>query len=195
MVNQVVLFESQREGRPHIFLCAPAQSAFCCQTTPVFSDGFQDIRRHSRCVLVADLTIRCDLQRKVEGDRRIVLVYTEGQLVTLRDGVYNIPIEKVLIDPEKVAVDGENVLITSENPLIEAVIDGLNANKNTTENAKKLFAHMSFDGVFGRNDIIDIVNISITAAGNLINKLKEAELIEPVIGQGKGKYKFAEPKK
>ena len=72
----------------------------------------------------------------------------------------------MLIDPEKVAVDGENVLITSENPLIEAVIDGLNANKNTT-----------------------------TAVGNLINKLKEAELIEPVIGQGKGKYKFAEPKK
>ena len=101
----------------------------------------------------------------------------------------------MLIDPEKVAVDGENVLITSENPLIEAVIDGLNANKNTTENAKKLFAHMSFDGVFGRNDIIDIVNISFTAAGNLINKLKEAELIKPVIGQGKGKYKFAEPKK
>ena len=54
---------------------------------------------------------------------------------------------------------------------------------------------MSFDGVFGRNDIMDIVNISITAAGNLINKLKEAELINPVIGQGKGKYKFAEPKK
>lgn len=114
---------------------------------------------------------------------------------TLYNLNYNIPIEKVLIDPEKVAVDGENVLIASENPLIEAAIDSLNANKNTKENAKKLFAHMSFDGVFGRNDIMDIVNISITAAGNLINKLREAELLEPVIGQGKGKYKFAEPKK
>lgn len=114
---------------------------------------------------------------------------------TLYNLNYNIPIEKVLIDPEKVAVDGENVLIASENHLIEATIDSLNANKNTKENAKKLFAHMSFDGVFGRNDIMDIVNISITAAGNLINKLKEAELIEPVIGQGKGKYKYAEPKK
>ena len=58
-----------------------------------------------------------------------------------------------------------------------------------------MFAHMSFDGVFGRNDIMDIVNISITAAGNLINKLKEAGLIESVIGQGKGKYRFAEPTK
>ena len=101
----------------------------------------------------------------------------------------------MLIDPEKVAVDGENVLIASENLLIEAAIDSLNANKNTKENAKKLFAHMSFDGVFGRNDIMDIVNISITAAGNLINKLKETGLIEPIIGQGKGKYKFTEPKK
>jgi len=88
MVNQVVLFESEREGRPHILLCVSAQSAFCCQTTPVFSDGFQDIRCHSRCVFVTDLTIRCDLQRKVEGDRRIVLIYAEGQLVTFRNGVY-----------------------------------------------------------------------------------------------------------
>ena len=88
MVNQAVLFKSQREGRSHILLCAPAQSTFRCQTVPVISDGFQDIRRHSRCVLGADLTLRCDLQCKVEGDRRIVLVYAEGQLVTLRDGVY-----------------------------------------------------------------------------------------------------------
>ena len=88
MVNQAVLFESQREGRSHIFLCAPAQSTFRCQTIPVFSDSFQDIRRHSCCVLGADLTIRCDLQRKVKGDRRFVLIYTEGQLVTFRDRVY-----------------------------------------------------------------------------------------------------------
>ena len=114
---------------------------------------------------------------------------------TLYNLNYNVPIEKVLIDPEKVAVDGENVLIASEKLLIEAAINSLNANKNTKENVKKLFAYMSFDGVFGRNDIMGLVNISITAAGNLINKLKEAGLIEPIIGRGKGKYKFTEPKK
>lgn len=114
---------------------------------------------------------------------------------TLYNLNYKVPIEKVLFDPKKVAVDGEKVLIASENLLIEAEIDSLNANKNTKKNAKKLFAYMSFDGVFGRNDIIGIVNISITAAGNLINKLKEAGVIEAVIGQGKGKYKFTEQKK
>ncbi len=109
---------------------------------------------------------------------------------TLYNLNYNVPIEKVLIDSEKVAVDGEKVLITSENLLIEAAIDGLTANKNTKENAKKLFEHMHFDGVFGRSDIMEILNISITAAGNLINKLKNAKLIGSVAGQGKGKYRF-----
>ena len=113
---------------------------------------------------------------------------------TLYNLNYNIPIENVLIDPQKVAVDGENVLIASENLSVEAAIDALNANQNTKKSAKKLFKHMGFDGVFGRNDIMDIMNISITAAGNLINKLKAAKLIEPVLGKGKGKYKFARPK-
>ena len=53
---------------------------------------------------------------------------------------------------------------------------------------------MGIDGVFGRSDIAAITNDSVTAAGNLLNKLKEAELIEPVRGQGKGKYKFVIPK-
>ena len=33
-----------------------------------------------------------------------------------------------------------------------------------------------------------------SAAGNLITKLKNADLIEPVSGFGKGKYKFVSPK-
>ena len=39
-----------------------------------------------------------------------------------------------------------------------------------------------------------IAKDSVTAAGNLITKLKNADLIEPVSGFGKGKYKFVAPK-
>ena len=39
-----------------------------------------------------------------------------------------------------------------------------------------------------------ITKDSVTAAGNLITKLKNADLIEPVSGFGKGKYKFIAPK-
>ena len=41
---------------------------------------------------------------------------------------------------------------------------------------------MGVDGVFGRFDIAAITKDSVTAAGNLITKLKNADLIEPVSG-------------
>ncbi len=53
---------------------------------------------------------------------------------------------------------------------------------------------MGVDGVFGRSDIAAITKDSVTATGNLITKLKNVDLIEPVSGFGKGKYKFTAPK-
>ena len=41
---------------------------------------------------------------------------------------------------------------------------------------------MGVDGVFGRFDITAITKDSVNAAGNLIAKLKNADLIEPVSG-------------
>ena len=57
----------------------------------------------------------------------------------------------------------------------------------------RLFNQMGVDGIFGRSDIMDVVGISITAAGNLIAKLKDAGLIQTVSGHGKGKYKSTAP--
>lgn len=113
--------------------------------------------------------------------------------VTLYNLNYNVPVEKVLITPEKVVVDGEKVLITPECLSIQNAINGIKATKATKEKAKILFEQMEFDGIFGRKDIMEILSISITAAGNLLNNLKNAGLIEAVRGYGKGKYKFIEP--
>ena len=77
---------------------------------------------------------------------------------------------------------------------IDVAIEELNATSNTIEKVKIIFASMGFDGIFGRSDIATITNDSVTAAGNLITKLKNAGLIESVRGFGKGKYKFIEPK-
>jgi ATP-dependent DNA helicase RecG len=82
----------------------------------------------------------------------------------------------------KVTIEDENV-----------AIDRLNASQGTIAKAKAVFANMGADGVFGRSDIAAITKDSVTAAGNLITKLKNADLIEPVSGFGKGKYKFTPP--
>lgn len=37
---------------------------------------------------------------------------------------------------------------------------------------------------------VETIDVSASTAGDLIKKIKEAEIIEAVIGYGKGKYKF-----
>ena len=114
-------------------------------------------------------------------------------IVTLYNLNYNVPVEKVSVAPEKVAIDEENMLIEAQKLSIQKAINSLDAKKNITANAIRLFNQMGVDGIFGRNDIMEVVGISITAAGNLISKLKDAGLIQAVSGHGKGKYKFTAP--
>ena len=114
-------------------------------------------------------------------------------IVTLYNLNYNVPIEKVPVGPEEVAVGEKNMLIEAQKLSIQKAINSLDAKKNIKENAMRLFIQMGIDGIFGRSDIMDIVGISITAAGNLITKLKDAGLIQAVSGYGKGKYKFNKP--
>ena len=98
------------------------------------------------------------------------------------------------INTAKVMIEDENVAITPDYLAIEVAIDGLNASQATIKKAKMVFASMGVDGIFGRSDIAAITSDSVTAAGNLITKLKNADLIEAVSGFGKGKYKFRVPK-
>lgn len=95
---------------------------------------------------------------------------------------------------EDLMMEGENVAIDSNYVAIEVAIERLNANKATIQKAKLVFASMGLDSIFGRSDIASITKDSVTAAGNLITKLKRADLIESVSGFGKGKYKFIKPK-
>ncbi len=97
------------------------------------------------------------------------------------------------VNTTKVAIEDENIAIAPDHVAIEVAIDGLNASQATIEKAKAVFASMGVDGIFGRSDIAAITKDSVTAAGNLITKLKNAELIEAVSGFGKGKYKFIAP--
>lgn len=109
--------------------------------------------------------------------------------VTLYNLNYGTP-----VNAAKVTIEGENIAIAPNHVAIEVAIGKLNATQTTIDKAKAVFADMGVDGVFGRSDVAAITHDSVTAAGNLINKLKNAELIEPVSGFGKGKYKFVVPK-
>lgn len=100
-----------------------------------------------------------------------------------------------LANAAKITIEDKNVAITPNYVAIGVAIDRLNANQATIEKAKAIFTNIGTDTIFGRSDIAAITGDSVTAAGNLITKLKKANLIEAVKGYGKGKYKFIEPQK
>ena len=94
--------------------------------------------------------------------------------------------KKVAIENQKLAVEGKKVAIDR----LKEKIYSLSGNNKTKENVEKVLLEISIDDVFGRTEIANILGVSDTAAGNLINKMKEVGLIEAVEGYGKGKYKF-----
>ena len=93
-------------------------------------------------------------------------------------------------EPGNMAVDNENVAVGDKNMAIETRIAGIKFNIRTKNNIVKLYTKVGFTDIFGRSDVSDICDISYSAAGNLISKMKEYKLIAEVKGCGKGKYRF-----
>ena len=112
--------------------------------------------------------------------------------VTLYNLNYGIT-AKVAIEDENLAIAPNHVAIAPDHVAIEVAIGKLNVNQATIEKVRAVYESIGIDGVFGRSDIATITNDSVTAAGNLIAKLKKAGLIEAVRGYGKGKYQFVKP--
>ena len=73
---------------------------------------------------------------------------------------------------------------------MDVAIDKLHVTAPTKEKIRLIFSQIGPDGTFGRKEFTGILGISQTSAGNLINKLKKAGIVEAVSGLGKGKYKF-----
>lgn len=116
--------------------------------------------------------------------------------VTLYNLNYNVAVENVAfgegniaIEQKKIAFGQENVAIEQRNIIFEA-IGNMTAHRGTKENLILLYKELGPAEYFGRSDISALLNISGTGAGVLLTKMKENNLIEPVKGFGKGKYKF-----
>ena len=54
----------------------------------------------------------------------------------------------------------------------------------------RLFEKFGFDEVFGRSAVMELLELKGSGASKLIPNLVQADIIEPVSGHGKGKYRF-----
>ena len=90
-----------------------------------------------------------------------------------------------LLNEEK--VDIENAKVDIESVLSEK---GSDFSVKTTVHIHRLFEKFGFDEVFGRSAVMEILELKSSGASKLLSNLVQADIIEPVSGHGKGKYKF-----
>ena len=100
--------------------------------------------------------------------------------------------EKVDIGDTKVDIENEKVDIQDPKVDIESVLSekGSDFSIKTTVHIHRLFEKFGFDEVFGRSAVMELLELKGSGASKLLSDLVQADIIEPVSGRGKGKYKF-----
>lgn len=110
--------------------------------------------------------------------------------VTLYNLNYKVPIEKTGVSDEKQAFQGKKADVSGRKQAFRDTIDNMKISKPTKNKILLLYEHFGSDLIFSRADIIQITGITSSPAGELIKKMNNAGIIEPVSGHGKGKYCF-----
>ncbi len=100
--------------------------------------------------------------------------------------------EKVDIGHKKVDIRTGKVDIGHEKVDIERVLSekGRDFSVRTAIHVRRLFNQFGTETPFGRSAVMALLELKASAASKLLSSLLAADLIEPVSGQGKGKYRF-----
>lgn len=68
----------------------------------------------------------------------------------------------------------------------------MNVSGKTQKNIQMLRNALGNDRIFGRSDVMNILDITASPASALIKKMLEYGVIKPQKGYGKGKYTFTD---
>lgn len=97
-----------------------------------------------------------------------------------------------LLNEERVDIGDAKVDIRNRKVDIESVLPekGSDFSVKTTIHIHRLFEKFGFDEVFGRSAVMELLGLKGSGASKLLSNLVQTDIIEPVSGHGKGKYKF-----
>lgn len=153
--------------------------------------------------------------KKIKGDYRRAVNYrpelepvfysdTSSFWVTLYNLNYNVAIEGaeagsqkqlfengkgVVINEKQLFEDGKTV-VSNKKQLFENKINESGISTVAKEKILRMYEQYSGDMYFSRADVMRITGITSSPAGELIKKMKKEKLIVPVVGHGKGRYRF-----
>ena len=104
----------------------------------------------------------------------------------------NVNTEKVNIRDTKMDTKNGKMYVQDRKVGIESVLSekGSGFSVKTAVRIHKLFEKFGFDEIFRRSEVMELLELKGSGASRLLSNLVQADIIEPVSGHGKGKYKF-----
>ncbi len=93
-------------------------------------------------------------------------------------------------------IENEKVDIQASKVDIESILSekGSKFSVKTAVHIHRLFEKFGFEEMFGRSAAMELLELKGSGASKLLSNLVQADIIEPVSGHGKGKYKFKKAK-
>ena len=141
-----------------------------------------------------------NLQKGIHETTKYLEEFLRNLLLNEKNELYNRKLhisgllneEKMDIEDIKGDIQSEKVDIQDTKMDIESVFtekcSGFSV--KTTVHIHRLFEKFGFDGIFGRSAVMELLELKGSGSSKLLSNLVRADIIEPVFGHGKGKYKF-----
>ena len=155
------------------------------------NDIFADHAWYFRNALVrANYT---NLQKNIHETTEYLEIFLRNLLLNENNELHNrnLHISQLLndekVDIGELKVDIQNKKVDIGSVLFEKEKD---FSVKTTVHIHRLFEKFGFDEVFGRSAVMELLQLKSSGASKLISNLVQSDIIEPVSGHGKGKYKF-----
>ena len=134
-----------------------------------------------------------NLQKGIHETTEYLEVFLRNLLLNEKNELHNrnLHISGMLneekVDIQDAKVDIHDIKVNIENILSEK---GSDFSVKTTAYIHRLFEEFGLDGVFGRSAVMQLLELKSSGASKFLSNLLQADIIEPVSGHGKGKYKF-----
>ena len=134
-----------------------------------------------------------NLQKGIHETTEYLEVFLRNLLLNEKNELHNRNLHiSGLLNDTKVDIGAGKVDIQDKKVDIESVLSEKDRNFSvkTKVHILRLFEEFGFDEVFGRSTVMELLELKGSGASKLLSKLVQADIIEPVSGHGKGKYKF-----
>lgn len=129
-----------------------------------------------------------NLQKGIHETTEYLEVFLRNLLLNEKNELHNRNMHiSGLLNEEKVDIGDIKRNVESENLLTEK---GSNFSVKSIIHIHKLFDEFGFDKIFGRSAVMELLELKSSGASKLLSNLVKSDIIKPVSGHGKGKYKF-----